>query len=152
MIKTIIHTADWQYNEASKRLKNACDYAAEQYFKKLDEYSLEYDYCEMLQVIPGDLFDRKEKSSIAEFIWVKDFLDRCCTYSETIITVGNHDYDTKDKDRKKPTLLRLLADGFDIPGLTYYEKSGIYEYNEQFRFFVFLIGNTTGNLTIFKKV
>lgn len=135
MIKTIIHSADWQYNESSQRIKDACIYAANNYFDNLTRYSFEYDYNEMLQIIAGDIFDKKEKSSINEFLWIKGFLEKCCEFSETIITVGNHDYDLNNRDN--PTLLKLLVENFNIPGLIYYEKSDIYEYNDELRFFVY---------------
>jgi len=135
MIKVIIHSADWQYNESSEHVHNAFNHAAKEYFKKMAGYSLEYGRGGLLQVIAGDIFDRKENSTIGEFLRVKDFLKTCCSYSETIIVLGNHDYDIRNKQR--PTLLRLLVDSFEIDGLVFYEKSGTYEYSNQFRFFVY---------------
>lgn len=135
MIKTIIHSGDWQYNSQSEYIKNAISCASEGYFKHLDNYSLEYDYSEMLQVICGDVFDKKEKSTIEDFLWVKNFLSKCCEYSEVILTVGNHDFDIHNRDC--PSMLRLIIDNFDMPGLKFYEKSGIYEYDNDLSFFVF---------------
>lgn len=135
MIKIIVHSGDWQTNSNSTHITNAINYAKEQYFLYLNELLLKYKKEEILQIIPGDLFDRKEKSSITDYLWVKNFLEKCCEYSQTIITLGNHDFDTRH--RHMPTLLRLLVDNSNIEGLTFYEKSGVYEYNDEIRFFVF---------------
>jgi len=132
MIKKIYHSADWQY--CVSRTENF-DNAASQYFKLIVEDIKKYglDNKEVLQVIAGDIFHNKMKSSVQDFLAIKDFLRKCGEISEVIVTVGNHDYDMKNKQRGD--MLSLVFNNFLIPNVNYYLNSEIIEY-ENLRFFI----------------
>lgn len=95
-IKKIIHTADWHLEPSSyhDRFEEAIDTFMESIAYNTEGYSPD----EILVVIVGDLFDNKSKKQTNEAVDVMSkALNKISQIYRTVITIGNHDYDRRNK-------------------------------------------------------
>lgn len=101
MIKKLIHTSDWHlkpYEDVKdfnhKKFLNAIDALLKSVDAQVGHLSRE----EVLFIIVGDLFDHREKepSNISMKI-MAEVLKRISDKYQTIITIGNHDYDRDNR-------------------------------------------------------
>jgi DNA repair exonuclease SbcCD nuclease subunit len=98
MIKKIIHTADWHlepYKNHQKFLE-AIDSFENSIISEVGDISSE----EVRIVIVGDLFDNRTKEPSNEaFVIMMNTLKRLLDKFKIIITIGNHDYDTHNRQK-----------------------------------------------------
>lgn len=98
MIKKIIHTADWHlepYKNHQKFLE-AIDSFESSIISEVGDMPSE----EVRIVIVGDLFDNRTKEPSNEaFVIMMNTLKRLLDKFKLIITIGNHDYDTHNRQK-----------------------------------------------------
>lgn len=126
MIKKIVHTADLHiYNKQFENLNSF----KEKYKIFLNEINQEF-----VQVISGDFFHRKMDTDVSELLKGYEFLKEISSYSDVIIIVGNHDYNTRNPHLGD--MISLLTSYFDLPNVIFYKNSGVYNY-KNLNFYVY---------------
>jgi DNA repair exonuclease SbcCD nuclease subunit len=116
MIKKVIHTADIHI-----RLFKRHEEYREQFEKFLEQ-------CRQEEpdriVIVGDLVHSKNQMTPELIYMVTWFLTECCKISETVLTLGNHDFLANNLDRMDA--LTPIIDTMDNPRLKFLKHTGCY--------------------------
>jgi len=130
-MQVVYHSGDWQYQQKNEGI---FDYAVQQYldFIKKDMATNALTNKDCVQVIVGDIFEKKMKTSVDEFIKVKQFFDAISELSPVIVTIGNHDYNEHNLERGD--MLTKLFSNVQFNNVTYYRDSCIFEHGN-IRFF-----------------
>jgi len=127
-VKKIIHTADWHL-EPTENHDRFRDFIG-RFISSIEKETKGYHEDEVLIVIVGDLFDNKSKKPSHEADdLMDDVLMELTKRWKTIVTIGNHDYDRRNKS--KLDCITPIANSFKRHGndrLVYLKKSKHFEY------------------------
>lgn len=129
MIKKIGHTADWHIRMSTVR--------HEEYKHVFSNFVNDLKITiPDLTVVAGDIFHDKLNTSNEMYLLAKDILTSVSEISPVVLIRGNHDLNIKNKKRvdSVETLVKICDKTKN--GITYYDKSGFYFYDENVIFVV----------------
>lgn len=139
MIKTIAHLADIHFsNKFSDHLK--FNYIIEETYKSLLKTKPD------LICIVGDLFHDYIDQENETTIIAGKFLNRLSEVAPIVISKGNHDL--MKRNLKRINSIKLLVELLNNDKITFYDESGIYNYDENITFYVWDYGDRLNPYTL----